>query len=41
MVSESFGHASPVMTMQVYAHDMPTMPAEVAQRFAALIGGRL
>jgi integrase len=38
VVSERLGHASPMITMQVYAHVMPTMQAEAAARFAALIG---
>jgi len=32
------GH--PVITMQVYAHVMPTMKAEAAARFASLIRGQ-
>jgi integrase len=36
--SERLGH--PVITMQVYAHVMPTMKAEAAARFASLIRGQ-
>ena len=39
VVSERLGHSSPVITMTVYAHVMPTMQAKAAARFAALIGG--
>jgi integrase len=40
VVSERLGHASPVVTMHVYAHVMPTMQAEAAARFASLIRGQ-
>jgi integrase len=39
IISERLGHASVVITMQVYAHAMPGMQAEAAAKFAALVGG--
>jgi integrase len=38
IVSERLGHATPMITMQIYAHTMPGMGAEAAARFAALVG---
>lgn len=37
-VSERLGHASAVITMQVYAHAMPGDQKRAASRFAALVG---
>lgn len=39
VVSERLGHASPMITLQVYAHVMPGMQREAATQFAALIYG--
>jgi integrase len=39
VVSQRLGHASPVVTMTVYAHVLPGSQREAADRFAALIGG--
>lgn len=39
VVSERLGHASPTITLGVYAHVMPGMQAEAAARFAAIMGG--
>lgn len=39
VVSERLGHASPTITLQVYAHVMPGMQAEAAATFAALVNG--
>jgi integrase len=38
VVSERLGHASVVITMEIYAHVMPGMQSDAAARFAALIG---
>jgi integrase len=38
-VSERLGHASPTITLTVYAHVHPGMGREAADRFAALLGG--
>jgi integrase len=37
-VSQRLGHASPVVTMTVYAHVLPGSQREAADRFAALVG---
>jgi integrase len=37
VVSERLGHASPVITMQVYAHVLPGSQREAAELFASLI----
>jgi integrase len=37
VVSQRLGHASPVITMTVYAHVLPGSQREAAERFAALI----
>jgi len=37
VVSERLGHASPVITMQVYAHVLPGSQREAADLFASLI----
>ena len=37
MVSERLGHASPVVTMTVYAHVLPGRQRQAAERFAAAI----
>jgi integrase len=39
VVSQRLGHASPVITMTVYAHVLPGSQREAADTFAALIGG--
>jgi integrase len=39
VVSQRLGHASPVITMSVYAHVLPGSQREAADRFAALVGG--
>jgi integrase len=39
VVSQRLGHASPVVTMTVYAHVLPGSQREAADRFAALVGG--
>jgi integrase len=39
VVSERLGHASPVITLQVYAHVMPGMQREAAASFAAMVFG--
>jgi integrase len=39
VVSERLGHASPTITMTVYAHVLPTMQREAADAFGALILG--
>ena len=36
-VSERLGHASPVITMQVYAHVLPGSQREAAELFASLV----
>jgi integrase len=38
VVSERLGHASVMITMQIYAHTLPGMQSEAAATFAALIG---
>lgn len=38
IVSERLGHASPSVTMTVYAHVMPGDQKCAASRFAALVG---
>jgi integrase len=37
VVSERLGHASPVITMQVYAHVLPGSQREAAEMFASLV----
>jgi integrase len=37
VVSERLGHASPVITMQVYAHVLPGSQREAAELFASLV----
>ena len=37
MVSERLGHASPVVTMTVYAHVLPGRQRQATERFAAAI----
>ncbi len=37
MVSQRLGHASPVVTMTVYAHVLPGSQRETADTFARLI----
>jgi len=37
VVSQRLGHASPVITMSVYAHVLPGSQREAADRFAALV----
>jgi integrase len=37
VVSQRLGHASPVITMTVYAHVLPGSQREAADRFAALV----
>jgi integrase len=39
VVSQRLGHASPVITMTVYAHVLPGSQREAADRFAALVSG--
>lgn len=39
VVSERLGHASPMITLQTYAHVMPGMQSEAAATFAALVYG--
>ena len=39
VVSQRLGHASPVVTMTVYAHVLPGSQREAADLFARLIGG--
>lgn len=39
VVSERLGHASPMITLSVYAHVMPGMQREAASRFATLVFG--
>lgn len=39
VVSERLGHATPMITLQVYAHVMPGMQSEAAEKFAALVYG--
>jgi integrase len=39
VVSERLGHASPIITLGVYAHVMPGMQAEAAAKFGALVYG--
>ncbi|MFQ1002606.1 tyrosine-type recombinase/integrase [Modestobacter sp. SSW1-42] len=39
VVSERLGHASPTITLSVYAHVHPGMGRQAADRFAALLGG--
>ena len=38
VVSQRLGHASPVITMTVYAHVLPGSQREAAEKFAALVG---
>jgi integrase len=38
VVSQRLGHASPVVTMTVYAHVLPGSQREAADLFARLIG---
>ena len=37
VVSQRLGHASPVVTMTVYAHVLPGSQRDAADRFAALV----
>ncbi len=39
VVSQRLGHASPVITMTVYAHVLPGSQREAVERFAALVEG--
>jgi integrase len=39
VVSERLGHASPMITLTVYAHVLPTMQRAAATRFAAMVDG--
>jgi integrase len=39
VVSQRPGHASPVITMSVYAHVLPGSQREAADLFAALVEG--
>jgi integrase len=39
VVSQRLGHASPVITMSVYAHVLPGSQREAADLFAALVEG--
>jgi integrase len=39
VVSQRLGHASPVITMTVYAHVLPGSQREAAQKFAQLVEG--
>ncbi|HEY3715125.1 MAG TPA: site-specific integrase [Jatrophihabitantaceae bacterium] len=39
VVSERLGHASPMITLTVYAHVMPTMQREAATKLAAMVYG--
>lgn len=39
VVSERLGHANPTITLGVYAHVMPGMLREAAQKFAAMVNG--
>jgi integrase len=39
VVSERLGHATIAMTLDVYAHVLPAMDREAAERFGALLGG--
>jgi integrase len=38
VVSQRLGHASPVITMTVYAHVLSGSQREAAEKFAALVG---
>ncbi len=39
VVSERLGHASPVITLQVYAHVLPGSQRHAAELFATLVKG--
>jgi integrase len=39
VVSQRLGHASPVITLQVYAHVVPGSQRDAAQLFARLVAG--
>jgi integrase len=39
VVSQRLGHASPMMTLTVYAHALPSMQADAASRLNALLHG--
>jgi integrase len=39
VVSERLGHASPMITMTVYQHVMPSMQREAASSFASMVLG--
>jgi integrase len=39
VVSQRLGHASPVITMTVYAHVLPGSQRQAAEKFAALVEG--
>jgi integrase len=39
VVSERLGHATVMITMEIYAHTLPGMQAEAAAKFAAIIEG--
>jgi integrase len=39
VVSQRLGHASPVITMTVYAHVLPGSQREAADLFASLVEG--
>jgi integrase len=39
VVSEALGHTTVEMTMDVYAHVLPTMQAEAARALEAMLGG--
>jgi integrase len=39
VVSERLGHATIALTLDIYAHVLPAMDGEAAERFAALVHG--
>jgi integrase len=39
VVSERLGHASPTITLQVYAHVLPGSQRDAAELFASLVKG--
>jgi integrase len=40
VVSERLGHATVMITMEIYQHVLPGMQAEAAAKFAAIVGGQ-
>ena len=41
VVSQRLGHATPTMTLDVYAHALPNMQQDAALNRTGLVGGRI